>query len=519
MRDRLRSIKASRLVALLAGAALAAPGVSVFMSALGAPTAVAHFVAAVVALGGAYLVHKRVPGDLAAVERGSALLFGLWLALSAVAIYKVSSLALFIDDASRAEHAYQRNFREMDDPELTTPFYLKHNCSTCYIVAAHLAGSGVENLYDRKYYRNPEEPTPIHDSIGETFSVDQYQYPPPFLLGPYFFLSTGLDFFQIRAIFFALSVILFALTSGALTVWICGWRFHALWLIWPAMLISPSIMATLQMGNAHAFMILIAVLAMVCFEKRWFAAGGALLAYATLSKFFPGILVVYLMLRRKWRAAAWTVGWAVALCGVTLVIFGATPFRAFLSHQLPAIASGDAFWFAFEKPGAMLGNSSVMGIPIKLDVMGIGLPWDAMTTARVLTWIYTALVLAVLVIVARRGVDSEIDTEDGRLSTVRLWMALIVLAQLRSPFLPGTYGNTAMLLLLAMMLPLHDVRPLRLVLIALGVAAYALILPLPFGPVSSAFDYGYGVMLTLFAVGLAVMVALWRTDAGGVAEG
>ena len=104
----------------------------------------------------------------------------------------------------------------LDDPELTKPFYVKHNCSTCYLVAAHLAGSGTENLYDKKYYRKAQVKTPVHDEIGETFNVDQYQYPPPFLLGPHLVLLTGLDFLQIRALWFAFSVMLFVLTSGVI---------------------------------------------------------------------------------------------------------------------------------------------------------------------------------------------------------------------------------------------------------------------------------------------------------------
>jgi hypothetical protein len=504
----------SRLPALVVGAAIAAPCLAVSLTALGAPAVAAHTTAAIFVVVGAAFAYARAPKELAALEKGAHVLFILWLLLAAGAVYRISSLALFIDDVSRTEHAYQRQFRQLDDPELTKPFYLRHNCSTCYLVAAHLAGSGTENLYDKKYYRSAEVKTPVHDVIGDTFNVDQYQYPPPFLLGPYLALLTGLDFFQIRALWFAFSVILFVLGSGAITVWVCGWRFHALWLIWPVMLSTPTVLATLQMGNAHAFMILIATLAMVSFEKRWNLLGGGLLAYATLSKFFPGILVVYLLLRRKWRAFAWTVAWTVLLCAATLLAFGTAPFEAFLGHQLPGLASGDAFSFAFTIPAAMLANSSVMGIPYKLQALGVSSPWDPKVVARILTWVYTLVVLAVVVFAVRRHGATGLDGRDGettaeaKLSMTRLWMALIVLAQLRSPFLPGVYGNTALLLLLALLLPLNGARPMRLILIAVGVLAFAVVLPLPVGPVSSAFDYGFSMVATLFAAGLAITVAL-----------
>jgi hypothetical protein len=511
-----RSIAWPRLLALVVGAAITAPCVAVSLTALGGPASAAHITAALLVIGGVALAYAKAPTAVAELGKSGYLLFALWLLLAAGAVYRISSLALFIDDASRTEHAYQRQFRELDDPELTKPFYLRHNCSTCYLVAAHLAGSGTENLYDKKYYRNAEVKTPVHDEIGETFDVDQYQYPPPFLLGPHLALLTGLDFFQIRALWFAFSVMLFVLTSGVITVWICGWRFGPLWLIWPAMLITPSVIATLQIGNAHAFMILIAILAMVCFRKRWNLLGGGLLAYATLSKFFPGLLVVYLLFRRDWRAFAWTVAASIALCVVTFLAFGVTPFEAFLSHQLPALASGDAFSFGFTIPNAMLANSSIMGIPFKLEKLGIPSPWEPRAAARVLTWTDTLLSFVVVFLTARRhgamdsdGSDRE-EPEENRLFLARVWMALIVLAQLRSPFLPGVYGNSAILLLLALLLPLDRVRPVRLALIAVGVLAFAVVLPLPVGPVSSAFDFAFSTVATLFAAGLAGAVALRR---------
>ena len=233
-------------------------------------------------------------------------------------------------------------------------------------------------------------------------------------------------------------------------------------------------------------------------------------------KFFPGLLIAYLLFRRNWGAFAWTVAAGIALCIVTFLAFGVTPFEAFLSHQLPALASGDAFSFGFTIPNAMLANSSIMGIPFKLEKIGIPFPWEPRAAARVLTWIYTLLVLVVVVLIARRhgamdsGWSDSEKSAENRLSLARVWLALIVLAQLRSPFLPGVYGNSAILLLLALLLPLDRVRPVRLALIAVGVLAFAVVLPLPLGPVSSAFDFAFSTAATLFTAGLAVAVALRR---------
>ena len=124
--------------------------------------------------------------------------------------------------------------------------------------------------------------------------------------------------------------------------------------------------------------------------------------------------------------------------------------------------------------------------------------------------------IAVVVLAARRhaAAGSPLTdvglTSETKLCMARLWVALLVLGQLRSPFLPGTYGNTAIIILLALHLPLTGMRILRMALVALGVIVFAMILPLPVGPTSSTLDYAFGIFATLFAAGFAMETALRR---------
>ena len=71
---------------------------------------------------------------------------------------------------------------------------------------------------------------------------------------------------------------------------------------------------------------------MLLFERRRPAAGGALLAYAIVSKLFPGVLVLYLLLRRDWRALGWTAAIGSALALATVADAGAAPLAAFADH-------------------------------------------------------------------------------------------------------------------------------------------------------------------------------------------
>ena len=205
-----------------------------------------------------------------------------------------------------------------------------------------------------------------------------------------------------------------------------------------AVLLAPLVWAgfpmlnTLQKGNAQVVVVAIAVVAMALFARRRWAPGGALLAYATVSKLYPGMLVVYLLARRQWRAAAWTVSFAGVIVLLSLLDTGWGPYAAFLEH-LPRVLGGEAF-AAFRNPSAVAINLSIPGIVFKLKLFGeAGMGFAA---AKVVGWIYTLVVLGALAIVARRGV------RDGEAPAV--WLAMILSTQARSP---KGYGRSAVWLL------------------------------------------------------------------------
>ena len=131
----------------------------------------------------------------------------------------------------------------------------------------------------------------------------------------------------------------FGATITALIVWLHGPQFGVCWFAWPMLLVAPTTLSTLQIGNAHFFIVCSSILAMVCFETRRVKLGGVLLGFAVLSKVFPGLLLVYLMARRRWSNVGWTIAAMFAMCVATLATFGAQPYSAFVSYQLPRIAS------------------------------------------------------------------------------------------------------------------------------------------------------------------------------------
>ena len=298
-----------------------------------------------------------------------------------------------------------------------------HSCVSSYWVAARMVTSA-PNLYEESVYRpRPVPDMPRKPNLGP-FLVDVYEYPPTFLPLPRLMAAATPDFWQFRRLWFALS-----LAGVALCLVAIARRFdtalgtQAVWLT-PLVLVSPGIVGTLQAGNVQLLFVGAAVAAMLLFERQRHAVGGAILAYSIVSKLFPGVLLFYLLLRRDWRAVGWTAAWSVALAALTLADVGAAPFAAFLEH-LPKLLSGEAFP-AFRNAPAIAVNESIPGLVFKVGLLGgPSLGFGAM---RILGWVYTLVVVGVTAWLALR------PARRGREPLV--WIVILVLATMRSPFLP-----------------------------------------------------------------------------------
>ena len=314
------------------------------------------------------------------------------------------------------------------DASPLTPMRSTHSCVSSYWVACENIHTApdifAESLYSEPQ-ANPAAPrTPR--PIGP-LAVDQYEYPPSFLILPRLISFVAGDFWSFRRVWFALTL---AVTIAGLVV--VAARFdralgtYAVWLT-PFVLLPPAMMSTVIMGNVQLAIIAASMLAMVLFERGRHAAGGALLAYATVSKLYPGLLIFYLLLRRDWRAVTWTAIVSAAIVVVTMADFGTGAYHAFLSH-LPKLLSGEAFP-AFRNPAAIAINESIPGLAFKLQLLGV--PHMGFAASKILGWIYT---LVVVVLVARLA---RWPIAEGREPLA--WIVILVLATMRSPFLP-TYA-------------------------------------------------------------------------------
>jgi hypothetical protein len=356
--------------------------------------------------------------------------------LGAATIY-TARLSHFMLDETRADLSVLPN----------RAFFRTHSCLSSYIEAARLAPSGV-NVFDPAQYSDPAQPEQNASRFIGPFVVDLYQYPPAFLALPG--VATGLDFLTIRKLWFALqSIVLFA-SMVVLARWIGGPTGFLVLLLVPVVWLSPTTRLGLQIGNFQLTAFPLTVLAMIAFDRRRVAAGGLALGFATVSKAFPGLLGVLLIVSRQWRAVGWTVAWAAAVTAAAWLMVGSAPFVDFFRYQLPRIESGQAFFF-MEAPDAVHINYGVHGLAIKLR--SLGLPWTGHDAASRAASLYGVLLLPLAVVSGwrlRQLASGAMDRERLRLRQAQVWLGLLNLASFRSPFVPDAYALFGTLWLLTL---------------------------------------------------------------------
>jgi alpha-1,2-mannosyltransferase len=314
------------------------------------------------------------------------------------------------------------------------PFYVSHSCLSAYIHAADLSRQGVTDIYAREHYAG---------WIG-SFKRDEFLYPPTFLVVMRPLLALSQDFTRLRALWFVLESVVTLAALATLASWVGGRHGRSVALLIPVVWVATPTLLTLQTGNFQIIALALSVLGMIAFDRGRPASGGALLGFAVAAKLFPGILVLYLMAQRRWKAVAWTALFGLFYLLAALALVGVAPFASFLRDVLPRLGSGAA-WPWLERPDFVVFvalNHSVPGIVWKLrDLGATDLGWDA---ARAVSWLYSLALLGLVSVVAGRL------REASRVAQAQAWIALVSLAALRSAFVPDASALLGPLWLLAL---------------------------------------------------------------------
>ncbi|AKQ65805.1 hypothetical protein A176_002717 [Myxococcus hansupus] len=428
-------------------AGVLAPLLAVLLSLTGAPLAVLLLAALGAWAGLFYVLVPKVPASWVAILQGwSRTAFTFWAVACVLVVVLMGRLGVFMADPNLKQYSLAP----------MVEFMVKHTCLSGYLSAAVLADLGTENLYILSHYKSPEMEAVL--PAVAPLERDFYAYPPQFLLLPKLMLAMSGDFFALRTgwyVFYASAALMAML---AVAFWVGGREGAWLGVLTPVIWLSLPTLVNIQLGNIHLLIYALCLGAMICFERKREALGGALLAFAILSKLFPGLLGIYLLLQRRWKAAAWSAFFGLVYSGVAYAVLGPKPFVDYITYDVPRISSGELFDFVWNFVPAILVNYSPFGLPFKLQLVGVDIA-DPLVVARTVMTLYTLLLLALVVRVSLRLARRQASGAQGsrfRLSQVVVWIALLSLASFRSPFAPWTYCAVGGVWLMAAYAPLRS---------------------------------------------------------------
>lgn len=384
------------------------------------------------AITGVLLLTKRLPSVLIGFRKRKPWLSTLWLLIALVALLQTARLSIFMIDPSQTQYSLFPGDKWM----------VEHCCLTAYNESARLVGEGENNIYKKELYFGEEFKTNKEFRRKlDGFTVDPYHYPPPFLLLPIMARAiVGGNFLDLRMLWFAIGVLSLLIAIGFIT-----YRLEPegrLRMIGTAPLFwcSMPVLAGLQMSNVQIIIIAISIISMAAFTFNK-PVGGILLAMSSVAKIFPGILVVYLLAQKKFREIGWVVGFAVVLSTIAFIAVGQYVFQAFINYELPQLSSGEAFSAPFSRAFAVARNMAPFGIPLKLG--WLGLPGMTLGIGKIVSSIHLLMVLILAIWSGRQKPRSNTEM-------ISVWISLISLGSLVSPFAPANYVLVPVILLVCL---------------------------------------------------------------------
>jgi alpha-1,2-mannosyltransferase len=384
------------------------------------------------AITGVLLLTKRLPAELTGFRKRKPWLSTFWLLIALVALLQTARLSIFMIYPSQSQYSLFPGDKWM----------VEHCCLTAYNESARLAGEGENNIYRQELYFGELFKTnkEFHRKL-DGFNVDAYHYPPPFLLLPIMARAVvGGNFLDLRMLWFAIGVLSLLIAIGFITYRLEPEARLRMIGTAPFFWCSLPVLAGLQMSNVQIIIIAISIISMAAFAFNK-PVGGILLAMSSVAKIFPGILFIYIIIQRKFREAMWIAGFGVVLTLIAFIIVGPNPFQAFINFELPRLSSGEAFSVPFSRAFAVARNMAPFGIPLKLGL--IGLPGMTLGIGRIVSSIHLLMVLILAIWAGRQKPRSNTEM-------ISVWISLISLGSLVSPFAPANYVLVPVVLLVCL---------------------------------------------------------------------
>ena len=197
-------------------------------------------------------------------------------------------------------------------------------------------------------------------------------------------LCTRLDFPWFKRVFAAIAMVCFA---GS--IWLIA-------LCWAPSLLNPVGMTitvvllwfsvpfqyAMVLMQTHVVFFAMTIGALILAEQRRPGWAGLLLAGAAAVKLTPGVLVVYWLMTKRWKAAVSTVVWSVVIGGVTLLLAGRELTSTYVAeiHRISQVLllamnnqSLAAWWMGWFYPAAIATHNTIQPLPVFLRLTSVAL--------------------------------------------------------------------------------------------------------------------------------------------------
>ena len=113
-------------------------------------------------------------------------------------------------------------------------------------------------------------------------------------------MAAGLGFLTTRQAWFAIQSIVLMAAMVVLARWIGGASGLLVLLLVPIVWLSPTTRLTLQIGNFQITAFALSIMAMIAFDRGRAGRGGFALGFSAVSKIYPGVLGIALLVERRW---------------------------------------------------------------------------------------------------------------------------------------------------------------------------------------------------------------------------
>ncbi|MEO8399021.1 MAG: glycosyltransferase family 87 protein [Ignavibacteriaceae bacterium] len=424
-----------RLVVAIIASFVAGLAIVVGLMAVGVTLFAAILISILFVLFGVIILTNILPTELIGINKQKPWLSIVWLLTALAVVIQINRLSIFMINPSLTKYSILPNNK----------WLVEHCCLTAYSESARLTSDNEKNIYDQHHYLGK---TDNYSSIVmyptrqiENFNVDLYHYPPQFLLLPLMGQAvTGGDFLHLRMLWFAMSVLSLLTAIGFIISRLEPKGRMRMIGMAPLLWVSMPVLVGIQMSNVQIIVISVSIIAMSLFPINK-SISSLFLAMTTVAKIFPGILIVYLVAQKKFRKVLLIAGFAILLSIATLIVVGPNPFQAFIEYEMPKLSSGEAFLRPFSKGFAIARNMAPFGIPLKLG--WLGLPGMTLEIGRIVSSIYLLMVLILAIWSGKQKPRSNSEM-------VSVWISLICLASLVSPFAPASYVLVSVVLLVCL---------------------------------------------------------------------